>query len=387
MARMTIRDAGYTPGQLPSGPKNSILDVPGVHVGQTTVGEDGDDVRHGVTVILPRHPDDINIPCYAGTHTLNGNGEVSGSFQIKDWGFINTPIALTNSISFGLVFQEVWQWILQRARDKGMSLNDISHDYGTPIVAETADWWLNDVHNSALKPEHVHSAFKRAIEQENVEEGQYGGGAGMTCHMFPGGTGTSSRVVKCKDGKTYTVGILCQTNYGHTHDMQIAGVPVGKLLLKDKKLAEEKTVKTASGKVDEGSIVVILITDAPMLPHQLNRLARHCAVGLAQVGGHGIGTNFSGDIMLAISNGNKTNEKISGERVNGIADVEVNQIEIIKSESVDTMFRAASEATEEAILNSLVGGRAGRTGFNGLHLGGFPVERVKELLEKYRVVV
>lgn len=124
-----------------------------------------------------------------------------------------------------------------------------------------------------------------------------------------------------------------------------------------------------------------------MLPHQLNRLARHCAVGLAQVGGHGIGTNFSGDIMLAISNGNKTNEKISGERVNGIADVEVNQIEILKSESVDTMFRAASEATEEAILNSLVGGRAGRTGFNGLHLGGFPVERVKELLERYRVVV
>lgn len=126
-------------------------------------------------------------------------------------------------------------------------------------MAETADWWLNDVHNSALKAENVHAAFKRAMVQEDVEEGQYGGGAGMTCHMFPGGTGTSSRVVKCKDGNNYTVGILCQTNYGHTHDMQIAGVPVGKLLLQDKKFEEEKTQKTASGKADEGSIVVILM--------------------------------------------------------------------------------------------------------------------------------
>ncbi|KAH6673335.1 peptidase family S58-domain-containing protein [Halenospora varia] len=386
MARITISDLGYTPGQLSAGPKNSILDVKGVHVGQVTIGEDGEDVRKGVTVILPRNPDDIYIPCYAGMHTLNGNGEVSGSYQIKDWGFTNTPIALTNSCSFGIAFHSVWQWTLQRAKEKGISLDDLSHNYGTPIVGETADWHLNDVYQSTLKEENIMEAFKNALTQEAVLEGQHGGGAGMTCHMFPGGTGTSSRVVKeSKDGeKEYTVGVLVQTNYGHNYDLQIAGVPIGKLLLNEQK---EAAANVSTGKADDGSIVIILITDAPMLPHQLNRLARHCAVGLAQVGGHGIGRNFSGDIILALSTANKTNERVAVPQVMGVGPVEVNQIEILKNESVDTMFRAASEATEEAILNSMVAGRDGRTGYQGLHLPGLPIDRVKELLAKHRVVV
>ncbi|KAG4410771.1 hypothetical protein IFR04_016093 [Cadophora malorum] len=393
MARRTIRDAGYTPGQLPSGPRNSILDVKGVRVGQATVGEDGSSVRSGVTVILPRAPDDISIPCYAGMHTLNGNGEVSGSYQIKDWGFTNMPIALTNSTSFGTVFQQIWEWTLKNAREQGTSLETMSHNYGTPIVAETADWWLNDVHAAGLKSETVQEAFANAITQEDVLEGQNGGGAGMTCHMFPGGTGTSSRVVKGgdgSDGMEYTVGVLCQSNYGHTHDMQIGGVPIGKLILKEKgspvhmpETAKETEFK--GGKADDGSIVIILITDAPMLPHQLVRLSRHCAVGLTQVGGHGVGTNFSGDIILSLSTGNKTNERVLNTPKNGISVIESNDIKIIKNESMDTMFRAASEATEEAILNSLVAGREGRTGHNGIRLDGFPVELVCELLEKYRV--
>ncbi|KAH8646979.1 peptidase family S58-domain-containing protein [Tricladium varicosporioides] len=386
MTRITISDLGYTPGQLPAGPKNSILDVKGVHVGQVTIGEDGEDVRKGVTVILPRNPDDIYIPCYAGMHTLNGNGEVSGSYQIKDWGFTNTPIALTNSCSFGIAFHSVWQWTLQRAKEKGTSLDDLSHNYGTPIVGETADWHLNDVYQSTLKEENIMEAFKNALTQEEVLEGQHGGGAGMTCHMFPGGTGTSSRLVKeSKDSeKEYSVGVLVQTNYGHNYDLQIAGIPIGKLLLKEQR---EPAANVSTGKADDGSIIIVLITDAPMLPHQLNRLARHCAVGLAQVGGHGIGRNFSGDIILALSTANKTNERVAVPQVMGVGPVEVNQIEILKNESVDTMFRAASEATEEAILNSMVAGRDGRTGYQGLHLPGLPIDRVRELLAKHRVII
>ncbi|CAG8961952.1 hypothetical protein HYFRA_00013732 [Hymenoscyphus fraxineus] len=372
--RMTISDLGYTPGLLPSGPKNSILDVPGVHVGQVTVGNDGDEVRHGVTVILPRHEDEIQIPCYAAIHTLNGNGELSGSYQVKDWGYTNTPIALTNSLSFGIVFQTIWEWTLAQAQEKGRDLTDMSYNYGTPVVAETADWWLNDVFKSALTPENVHAAFTAAKTQTEVLEGQYGGGAGMTCHMFPGGTGTSSRVVKGDEsGKEYTVGVLVQSNYGHNYDLQIAGVPVGKLLLKEGDIGTPKArASKAEGKADDGSIVIVLITDTPMLPHQLNRLARHCAVGLAQVGGHGIGRNFSGDIILAISTGNKTVERVMTPQVLGVVPVETNTIDIIKNGSVDTLFRAASEVTEEAILNSMIAGREGRRGYNDMELPGLP---------------
>ncbi|RFU28826.1 hypothetical protein B7463_g7516, partial [Scytalidium lignicola] len=342
-----------------------------VLVGQVTNGKDGDDVCNGVTVIFPRHPDEIHVPCYAAIYTLNGNGE---------------PLALTNSCSFGIVFHTIWQWTLDHARKNGISLSELSHNYGTPIVGETADWWLNDVYKSALQADTIHKAFENALTQEEVQEGQYGGGAGMTCHMFPGGTGTSSRVVNGTGGKSYTVGVICQSNYGLTYDLQVAGIPVGKIVLKEKgSPVRQKKVEPASGKADDGSIVIYLITDAPMLPHQLNRLARHCAVGLGQVGGHGIARNHSGDIILALSTANTPDERMSIPHVNGVGQVEVNQIEIIKNESIDTMFRAASEATEEAILNSMVAGRAGRTGFEGVHLDGFPVDFVKELLAKYYV--
>lgn len=385
---MTIRGLGYCPGQLPTGPKNSILDVKGVRVGQVTVGKDGDSVRKGVTVILPRSPNEIHIPCYAGMHTLNGNGEVSGSYQIKDWGYTNTPLALTNSVSFGIVFHTIWQWTLKQARDNGSSLETLNHNYGTPVVGETADWMLNDVHNSALEAEDIHQAFANAMTQEEVLEGQNGGGAGMTCHTFPGGTGISSRVVKGGGEGSYTVGVIVQSNYGHTYDMQVGGVPMGKLILKEKgSPLLTKSEQAVAGKADDGSIVIYLITDAPMLPHQLNRLARHCAVGLVLVGGHGVGRTHSGDIILALSTANRPDERVMTPQVNGIGPVEVNHIDIIKNESMDAMFKAASEVTEEAILNSIVAGREGRTGFEGIRLDGFPVELFKEFLAKYRVEV
>jgi D-aminopeptidase len=303
----------------------------------------------------------------------------------------------------------MWEWSLKRSEALGIDLDEMSHNYGTPVVAETSDWWLNDVAKSALDPKDVHDAFTAALNQNEVLEGQNGGGASMTCHMFPGGTGTSSRVVEGKDGKKYTVGVLVQSNYGHNYDLQIAGVPIGKLMLKEGTIftpgSRGESKSAPDGKADDGSIVVMLMlvlykptaeelsmltefrTDAPMLPHQLNRLARHCAVGLAQVGGHGVGRNFSGDIILALSTANKPNERVMTPQVLGVGPIETNEIKIIKNESIDTMFRAASEVTEEAILNSMIAGREGRTGNKGLKMPGLPVERVKDLLEKYRVVV
>ncbi|KAE8452685.1 hypothetical protein EG329_013944 [Mollisiaceae sp. DMI_Dod_QoI] len=296
--------------------------------------------------------------------------------------------------NLGIVFHEIWQWTLEQARKNGTSYETISHNYGTPVVGETADWWMNDAHKTALKAEHVQHAFANAMTQTEVQEGQYGGGAGMTCHMFPGGTGTSSRVVSGHGEEKYTVGVICQSNYGYTSDLQIGGVPIGKLVLKEKgsPVHESPNAKASfsrggGGKADEGSIVIYLITDAPVLPHQLTRMARHCAVGLAQVGGHGIGSNHSGDIILCLSTANKPVERVMTPRVNGVTLIEKNQIEIIKNESIDAMFRAASEATEEAILNSMIAGRDGRTGFEGIHFDGLPVDLVKEMLKKYRVEV
>ncbi|KUJ17178.1 DmpA/ArgJ-like protein [Mollisia scopiformis] len=393
MARITTRDLGYSPGQLEAGPKNSILDIKGVHVGQVTVGKDGDDVCNGVTIILPRDPSEIHIPCYAGMHTLNGNGEVTGSYQVKDWGYTSSPLALTNSCSLGITFHAIWQWTLAQARKNGTSSEALNHNYATPVVGETSDWWLNDAHQTALEEKHIHEAFANALTQTEVQEGQRGGGAGMTCHFFPGGTGTSSRIVRGHGEKKYTVGVICQSNYGHLPDLQIGGVPIGKLIFKERGSPVHQPEKTQAqltsggGKADEGSIVIYLITDAPVLPHQLNRMARHCAVGLAQVGGHGVGRNHSGDIIMCLSTANKPDERVSTPQVNMIGPIEKNQIEIIKNESIDAMFRAASEATEEAILNSIIAGRDGRTGFEGIHFDGFPVDFVKELLKMYRVDV
>ncbi|ESZ89775.1 hypothetical protein SBOR_9835 [Sclerotinia borealis F-4128] len=396
--RLTSRDIGYVPGQLQQGPKNSILDVPGVHVGQHTIGEDGEDVRKGVTVIFPRHPDEITIPCYAGLHTLNGNGELTGSYQIKDWGYSNTPIAITNSLSLGTVYQALWNRVLDVASTKATPIKEVSHNYGTPIVGETADLILNDVYRSPLTLDEVKPAFENALTQQEVQEGQHGGGAGMTCHMFPGGTGTSSRVfgdvpwetnLKTKEGeKNWTVGVLVQSNYGHLRDFMVGGVPIGRLLLKESKELEEKErASEKGGKIGEGSIIIILITDAPLLPHQLNRVARHCAVGLSLVGGHGVGRNHSGDIILALSTGNKPHETVDAPQVNGLSKIEINNVKVIRNESIETLFRAASEATEEAILNSIIAGRGGRTGFQGYRLEGLPVERVRELVGMYRVHV
>ncbi|KAI9741430.1 MAG: hypothetical protein M1818_004236 [Claussenomyces sp. TS43310] len=370
----------------------------------------------------------MHVPCYAGMHTLNGNGEVTGAFQIKDWGFTNTPLALTNSCSLGIVYHTIWQHTLALAKARGDAPRQLSRAYGTPVVGETADWWLNDVHDSALPASVVHEALRAAYAnggQREVLEGQHGGGAGMTCHMFPGGTGTSSRLVDGeRDGATvagrYTVGVICQSNYGHKPYLTIGGVPVGKLLVNAAAANEaaKEQERSVGGKLDDGSIVIYIMcgspppspdhpplarepypgltrasfpphrTDAPMLPHQLVRLAQRAGVGLAQVGGHNVGRNSSGDIFLALSSANATDEKLAGPTPDHRQPrVEINEVRALKNESIDALFRAASEATEEAILNSIVAGRQGRVTWDGNFVEGLPVDEVRELLAKYLIKV
>ncbi|KAK3659484.1 hypothetical protein LTR56_001374 [Elasticomyces elasticus] len=406
--RMTIRTLGYTPGTLPPGPSNSILDVPGVHVSQSTVPTSSAanvTATKGLTIISPRHPHEFHKPCAAGTFTFNGNGCLTGTSQIEDWGFTNTPIAFTNSLSLGTVFDGMWDWVLDRQDAMNWDGLTKARHYGTPVVGETADWIINsDVRASRLEKGDIKSAFEGLKSSQNggaVREGQEGGGAGMTCHMFTGGTGTSSRVLGAGIGnkeKEYTVGVLCQSNYGHTTDLIIGGVPVGKLL--EKELAAQAQNKpddgaefhapppppdSSPGRTKDGSILVLIITDAPFATHQLKRLARHATVGLASVGGHGIGRTFSGDIFLALSTAEDGPQQLGIRGGGQYQHTEIYQRSVVKNESIDAYFYAVAEATEEAVLNSLVGGREGTVGVSGERVEGLDVESVRGILEKHLV--
>ncbi|KAK5693804.1 hypothetical protein LTR17_025007 [Elasticomyces elasticus] len=389
--RMTIRDLGYTPGNLPAGPSNSILDVPGVHVSQSTVPTSTSPTpsvtaTKGLTIISPRPPHEFYKPCAAGTFTFNGNGCLTGTSQIEDWGFTNTPIAFTNSLSLGTVFDGCWDYVLDRQDAMNWDGLTRARHYGTPVVGETADWIINsDVRASRLEKDDIKSAFEGLKGREDggvVLEGQEGGGAGMTCHMFTGGTGTSSRVLGAGMGnkeKEYTVGVLCQSNYGHTTDLIIGGVPVGKLL--EKEAARDKGDDGAefhappppsdpAGRTKDGSILVLILTDAPFATHQLKRLARHATVGLAAVGGHGIGRTFSGDIFLALSTAEDGPQQLGVRGKGQYQHTETYERSVVKNESIDAYFYAVAEATEEAVLNSLVGGRGERWALVGKALMG-----------------
>ncbi|KAH8928851.1 DmpA/ArgJ-like protein [Atractiella rhizophila] len=390
---MRIRDLGYMPGQLPVGPKNSILDIKGLSISQKTVVEAGPTgpIVKGVTVILPRPTSSLfKHPVYAAFHVLNGNGELTGSHQIRDWGTINMPIAMCNSLSLGNTFQGLWEWVLSQWRKESIPEDEMGRLYGTPVVGETCDWWLNGIETSIVDKALAIEACDLAASgaQGEVLEGPFGGGAGMTCHEFVAGVGTSSRLVKGEEGKEYVVAAIVQSNYGHTNDLRIGGVPVGRVLLQEKEVAPAKGTE---GKADDGSILIYIFTDAPLIPHQLQRLAQRASIGLSQVGSHGSGRNHSGDIFLAVSTGNQTNELLvspNGEKINHRhPPVQSYDVETIRNESINAVFRAGSEAVEEAILNSLVGGREGRRGKEGetLKLEGLPVEKVKDILQKYLV--
>jgi D-aminopeptidase len=303
------RELGIEIGEGEPGPLNAITDVAGIRVGHTTLIE-GDDVRTGVTVVVP--PEDAH---FAGSHRLNGNGELTGLAWVRESGFLTTPIALTNTHSVGVV------------RD-ALCAAVTGADWSLPVVGETWDGVLNDVNGFHVTAEHVFDALASAALGP-VAEGNVGGGTGMICHGFKGGIGTASRTVEA-----YTVGVLVQANHGRRSRLQINGAAVGREVGPDRIPLPPRP--------SDGSIIVIAATDAPLLPHQCERLAQRSALGVARTGG--AGENSSGDLMLAFATGNS-----------GLAaESDTVPLTMLPNERIDGLFYGVIEATEEAIVNALL---------------------------------
>ena len=360
------RDIGIpfngTPGKY-----NAITNVKGVEVGYSTIiSGSGKNirgkgpVRTGVTAIFPRGKN--NIPVYANWYTLNGNGEMTGTTWMTESGFLEGPVMITNTNSVGTVRDAVLKWYVKT----GWYKEDFWYTY--PVVAETYDGFLNDIYGFHIKEENAYEALDSA-KSGFIEEGNVGGGTGMRCLGFKGGTGTSSRIVKIKDS-TYTVGVLVQSNFGSKRNFTIAGVPVGKEL-KDTLNYEFKA--PPSYQPGDGSIIVVLATDAPLLPHQLKRMAARVALGVGIVGGRG--ENGSGDIFLAFSTANPT----------AFQRTAFTKLEELPNDLINPLFDATVQAVEEAIINAMVAAET-MEGINGNKAYGLPHKLVMDVLKKYNRV-
>ena len=366
---------GGTPGTL-----DAITDVAGVEVGQTTlvsgtgklvVGKGP--VRTGVTVVFPRGRENPD-PVFGAWHTLNGNGEMTGTTWLQESGYLEGPVAITNTHSVGVVRDAIIQWEVSR--------KTVLQPWWLPVVAETYDGVLNDINGFHVKPEHVFTALDSA-RGGPVAEGVVGGGTGMVCLGFKGGIGTASRKLTAAQGG-YTVGVLVQCNFGRSRDLRIAGVPVGEEITdlgpcidaKGQPPADLRMqpcgAKTArvDDRPDQGSIIVIVATDAPLLPHQLKRVAQRVSLGVGRQGG--FGGNGSGDIFVAFST---ANAKVwSAEAA---ADVRM-----ISNEGLNPLFTATVQATEAAITNALLAAET-TTGANDVRFHALPVDRMLDAMRKY----
>ncbi|KAH8649799.1 peptidase family S58-domain-containing protein [Xylariales sp. PMI_506] len=389
--RRRIRDLGYAPGKFSPGPRNSILDIAGLQVGQVTLHQEPG-VHTGITLIFPRGVKGTPLrPCYGATHDLNGAGEMTGCHMLQEWGYLSSPIAITNTLSIGKAYDALFIWGLEEAYKRGEIGEDALRRFSIPIVAETFDGYLNNILASAIDKSVVLEAISAAEHQAEVLEGNHGGGTAMICHGYKGGTGTSSRIIPGAK-KNYTLGVLVQANHGQKADLRIGNVPVGKLLMEeDRRLAtaevgaEEFQNIPVGGKAMEGSIIIVVATDAPLLPHQLKRLAKHASMGVTQVSGHAAGRNFSGEIFLAFSTGtspDKLAEESSG--MDYLPPVETQTVETTRNETMDSLLYAVSEATEEAILNAMCQAET-LTGQDNRIIKALPLERVQILLDKYMV--
>lgn len=357
------RDIGI-PFDGNTGKFNAITDVKGVEVGYSTIisGQGKNvtgkgPVRTGVTAILPRGRN--NNPVFANWYSLNGNGEMTGTTWITESGYLETPIMITNTNSVGVVRDAVLKWFVKT----GWYKENFWYTY--PVVAETYDGFLNDIYGFHVKENHAYEALNSA-KTGYLAEGNVGGGTGMRTLGFKGGTGTSSRIVKIKDS-TYTVGVLVQSNFGGKKNLTIAGVPVGKEL-KDTLNYEFKA--PPSYQPGDGSIIVVVATDAPLLPHQLKRIAARVPIGIGNLGGRG--ENGSGDIFIAFSTAN-TNA------FNRAANTTVEQI---SNDQINPLFEATVQAVEEAIINAMVAADT-MEGINGNKAYGLPHKSVIEILKKY----
>ena len=350
------RDIGI-PFEGKRGKFNAITDVRGVGVGHhTLISGEGNlnvgkgPVRTGVTAIVPL----LDNPCsrlFGAFFSLNGNGEITGASWIEESGLIEGPIVLTNTNSVGTARDAVIEWMISK--------NSTAQDWLLPIVAETYDGYLNDINGFHVKKAHVKKALDSA-ESGPVQEGSVGGGTGMICYEFKGGIGTSSRIVAV-DNEEYTIGVVVQANHGLRHQLMIAGVPVG----------QEITENTIH-KSEQGSIIIVVATDAPFIPHQLKRLARRSALGLARTGA--IASNYSGDMVLAFSTAN----------ANAIGETEMTAVDMLPNEKIDPFFGATVYATEEAIINALVASET-MTGINGRMIMGIPPGQLQDIMRRYGV--
>jgi D-aminopeptidase len=363
-AKPRARDLGVpfdgTPGSL-----NAITDVPGVTVGHTTlisgegklhVGQGP--IRTGVTAVLPRGKDSMNTPVFAGWWSLNGNGEMTGTTWVEESGFLEGPVMITNTHSVGVVRDAVIQWRVSHGQP-----DPTGYWWSLPVVAETWDGWLNDINGFHVKPEHAFHAIDSASSGA-VQEGAVGGGTGMVCNEFKGGIGTSSRKLEMKEGG-YTVGVLVQCNYGRRADLRIAGVPVGKEIPDDAAYASSNF-----SDMDRGSIIVVVATDAPLVAHQLKRLARRVSLGLGRDGS--ISGNGSGDIFIAFSTANP----------GASAEDHVVDIKMVPNEMVQPLFAATVQATEEAIINAMVAADT-MIGIENHKVIALPHDRLREVMKKY----
>jgi len=357
------RDLGVPFDGTP-GPLNAITDVAGVMVGHTTlISGEGNlivgkgPVRTGVTAVLPRGRDFDNA-VMAGWWSLNGNGEMTGTTWVEESGFLVGPVMITNTHSVGVVRDAVIQWIVNHRK---IGPND--DWWSLPVVAETWDGWLNDINGFHVKPEHAFHAIESA-KSGAVEEGAVGGGTGMICNGFKGGIGTSSRRFPGEDG-TYTVGVLVQCNYGTRNNLRIAGIPVGREIP-----GEDPYASAAFAGEDHGSIIVVVATDAPLVSHQLKRLARRVSLGLGRDGS--TSGNGSGDIFIAFSTANPGAS--AGDHV-------VN-LQMLPNEKLGPVFSATVEATEEAVINAMVAATS-MTGIENHHAAALPHEQLRAVLRKY----
>jgi D-aminopeptidase len=354
LPRARLRDLGIRVGRLDPGPHNAITDVAGVEVGYTTLLRDTPrPVRTGVTAVWPGSRDVWTRPVFAGIHSFNGNGEMTGALWLAEQGLLTTPIAITNTHSVGLVRDAVGAY----AAAKG-----IAFPWMLPVAAETYDGLLSDAESMAVTVEHVFSALDAAAGGA-IAEGNVGGGTGMIAHEFKGGTGTASRVV-VEGGARYAVGALVQANYGMRELLRVDGVPVGEAIGLDAVPSPRRP------RADAGSIIVVLATDAPLLPIQCQRLARRATTGLAWVGG--IGANTSGDIFVAFSTANRIDPQAP-----------LSTVSMVSPDTMTTLFRAAAEATEEAILNALCKAET-MTGFRGRTAHALPLDRLQETMRAYK---
>ena len=373
---MRARDLGITIGRLAPGPLNAITDVRGVRVGHATlvrgdgplvVGEGP--VRTGVTVVVPHDGDPWLEPLFAGCHTLNGNGDMTGLEWIRETGLHLGPIAITNTHSVGVVRDAL---IAHAVRTRPSS----DHVWSLPVVGETFDGMLNDQNGFHVRREHVEAALADARGGE-VEEGGVGGGTGSICHEFKGGIGTASRAVLTR-GQSWVVGVLVQANFGSRHLLRVDGVPVGAAIPISEvpsPYGDRRAAATAP-RPGGGSIIGIVATDAPLLPHQCARLAQRAGLGVGRVGG--IASTTSGDLFLAFATGNRGLPPPEAET----RDAAVGTIRMVHDAAVDPLFEATIEATEEAIVNALVGAST-MVGRDGITAHALPHDRLVDTMERH----